>query len=156
MLKIYLDSCCVNRPFDAQTQNRIYLETEAIKQILARFERGDWQWIASTVLVEELNQTPNVKKRSLAKSLLVDVHHTVPKGVREAARGKHLEALGFSEYDALHLACAETGQADLFLTTDDSLLKKARSVGPQLRVPVENPLTWLKKVPKNERSQTDR
>jgi hypothetical protein len=28
--KIYLDACCLNRPFDDQTQSRIYLEAQAI------------------------------------------------------------------------------------------------------------------------------
>ncbi len=26
---VYMDLCCFNRPFDDQTQDRIYLETEA-------------------------------------------------------------------------------------------------------------------------------
>ncbi|CCI31850.1 hypothetical protein MICAI_2180007 [Microcystis sp. T1-4] len=34
--------------------------------------------------------------------------------------------LGFKFYDALHLAFAEAGGADIFLTTDDRLLRKAQ------------------------------
>jgi len=30
-LKIYLDNCCYNRPFDEQSQDLIRLETEAIQ-----------------------------------------------------------------------------------------------------------------------------
>ena len=29
-MKIYLDVCCLNRPFDDQTQDRIHLESEAV------------------------------------------------------------------------------------------------------------------------------
>jgi len=29
MERVYLDLCCLNRPFDDQTQERIRLETEA-------------------------------------------------------------------------------------------------------------------------------
>ena len=32
-MKIYLDNCCFNRPFDDQTQERIHLESEAILMI---------------------------------------------------------------------------------------------------------------------------
>ena len=52
--------------------------------------------------------------------------------------------------DALHLACAESGSADVLLTTDDKLRNKARSVQTQLNIEVDNPLEWLQKVRKNE------
>ena len=32
--KIYLDVCCLNRPFDAQSQPRIRLETEVTTEVL--------------------------------------------------------------------------------------------------------------------------
>ncbi len=35
-MKIYLDNCCYNRPFDDQTQERIHLESEAILAMLRR------------------------------------------------------------------------------------------------------------------------
>jgi len=28
-MKIYLDNCCYNRPFDDQTQMRVFLESQA-------------------------------------------------------------------------------------------------------------------------------
>jgi hypothetical protein len=42
MLRIYVDVCCLNRPFDNQTQDRIRLEAEAVILILKRFEVGEW------------------------------------------------------------------------------------------------------------------
>jgi predicted nucleic acid-binding protein len=57
-----------------------------------------------------------------------------------------LQALGFRPLDALHLACAESGGADVLLTTDDRLRRLASRVSAQLRVRVENPLTWLEEV----------
>lgn len=48
--KIYLDSCCVSRPYDSQTQNRIKSETTAVMQILSRFWSGEWQAITSKIL----------------------------------------------------------------------------------------------------------
>ena len=38
MVRIYIDTCCLNRPFDDQTQDRIHLETEAILIILKHME----------------------------------------------------------------------------------------------------------------------
>jgi predicted nucleic acid-binding protein len=47
--------------------------------------------------------------------------------------------LGFKFYDALHLAFAEAGGADIFLTTDDRLLRKAQQYRDSINVMVENP-----------------
>ncbi|WP_256875183.1 hypothetical protein [Nostoc sp. C052] len=44
---IYLDVCCLNRPFDDQTQERIRLEAEAVLLILANCQTGEWQMLVS-------------------------------------------------------------------------------------------------------------
>lgn len=62
------------------------------------------------------------------------------------SRAKKLQTLGFKQWDALHLACAEHGQVDIFLTTDDKLLRLAQRVPDQLQVQVSNPLNWLEEV----------
>jgi len=69
---------------------------------------------------------------------------TAEIGEKELARASELEKLGFIGFDALHLACAEMGKADVFLTTDDRLLKLAKKLAKKLRVNVENPLDWIK------------
>ena len=69
----------------------------------------------------------------------------VSVGKTETARGIQIEALGFKEYDALHIACAESGKADIFLTTDDNVIEKAKLVRSHLHVRVKNPDTWLQK-----------
>ncbi len=51
MIRIYLDACCLNRPFDDQTQARIRLEAEAVLIILTQCQMGDWEWIGSDRLL---------------------------------------------------------------------------------------------------------
>ena len=58
-------------------------------------------------------------------------------------RGKQLEQAGFGGYYALHLACAEKGQASVFLTVDDGIISKARRSPDLVRVIVMNPVTWF-------------
>lgn len=53
--RIYLDVCCLNRPFDDQTQPRIALENQAILTILSRCQSGQWHLITSTALDVELD-----------------------------------------------------------------------------------------------------
>jgi len=67
-------------------------------------------------------------------------------GSRERERGKALETLGFGAFDALHIACAESAGADVFLTTDDSLRLRASREASKLAVRIENPVKWYAKV----------
>ena len=49
-----------------------------------------------------------------------------PSVLEEACR---LMAYGVGAFDALHVASAMTGQAELFVTTDDRLLKRLKGSG---------------------------
>ena len=143
---IYLDTCCLSRPFDTQTQSRIIRETRAVRQILDCFQEGHWDWISSEVLVDEVNHASNLEQRIQMKRWLTRAHQTVLIGTKEVARANRLETLGFKELDALHLACAESSDADIFLTTDDAILRRATRNSHQLHIRVENPYIWLNMV----------
>lgn len=52
----------------------------------------------------------------------------------------------FRAYDALHLACAEQATVNIFLTTDDRVLRIAASHAAELHIHVANPLAWLMEV----------
>lgn len=146
MVIVYLDACCLNRPFDDQTQDRIHLEAEAILLILTRLEAVKWQWLGSEALDFEIGQTPDPQRRNRVKLLAAHAHRVVVIEKLEVERAQQLVALGFQALDALHLACAESGAADVFLTTDDKLLRLAAVLSEQLRVRVANPLAWIREV----------
>ena len=145
-MKIYLDTCCVNRLFDLQTQDRVQRETQAIVQILHNFFTQRWDWLSSEILEDEVRADSDSERRARVKSVMEYVHQTLFIGVEEKARAEMLESLGFKHYDALHIACAESGGADVLLTTDDRLVNRATRFRSQLRLPVENPYIWLQKV----------
>ena len=148
MTRIYLDVCCLNRPFDDQNQPRIRLESEAILIILTQCEQEQWEWVGSEVLTWEISKTPDPERRRRVQLLASHAHHTVSVGQSEIARAQQIQTWGITAFDALHLACAESGQVDVLLTTDDRLLRKATVQARQLHVRVENPLTWLREVSK--------
>lgn len=141
--KIYLDNCCLGRSSDNQTQNRIRLETNAVETIINYIFKGELYWIVSEVLFLEVSKNPNVAQRDEINDLLNFAHHTVSVEAAERSRGRQLEAFGFKPLDALHIACAETGGVDIFLTTDDKILNRATRFSSDLCVRVENPHTWL-------------
>ena len=144
--RIYLDVCCLNRPFDDQRQDRIRLEAEAVLLIMGRCEAGAWQWLSSAVVEEEVNHTPSSERRSRVRQMLSGAHGTVALTDVAISRAQELKALGFRTYDALHLACAEQATVDIFLTTDDRVLRIATRHPTQLQVRVANPLVWLLEV----------
>ena len=155
-MRIYLDTCCLSRLFDPLTQARVRQEAGAIGQILTFCFRGNWNWIASTILSDEIEQTADLTKRVQMKALLSITHQTISAGTDIRTRGKNLELLGFQQLDSLHIACAEVGGVDVFLTTDDKLLRRAKRYHAQLHIRVENPSAWLQEVNPNERIRDDR
>jgi len=44
------------------------------------------------------------------------------------AQAKAFETNGIGKFDALHVACAMSSQANVFVTTDDRLIKKMRQI----------------------------
>ena len=148
--KIYLDTCSIGRSLDNQTQDRIRRETEAIETIVDYFFTGELRWIASEILAIEIANNPNLKMREVIKNRLNFAHETVLVGSAEEFRAAELEVLGFKRFDALHIACAESGGADVLLTTDDRMLNLAKRHRTQLRVQVENPYRWLQEMDKGQ------
>lgn len=146
MIRVYLDACCLNRPFDDQTQPRIRLEAEAVLMVLARCEIGDWEWISSEALDWEIGRNPDPERLRRIRSLLAHADRSLLVGPAEIARAQELEAWGLSAYDALHVACAESGGADVLLTTDDRFMRRSLGQHSELHVRVANPLTWLREV----------
>ena len=53
---IYLDTCCLNRPYDDQSQPRIQLEAGAVLAILQRITSGEVQLANSSVLQFEIHR----------------------------------------------------------------------------------------------------
>ena len=71
------------------------------------------------------------------------------------SRARELQRLGFTGYDAAHIASAERGRADVFLSTDDRLIKRAKRNTLLIRVPTTNPAPWLIQITDTEDSDRD-
>jgi len=142
-IRIYMDTCCYNRPFDDQSQERIRLESEAVLLILNRCQTGEWEIIGSDILDFEISKIEDPVRRYKVGSLYSLRRQKIRIGENIRRRAIELQNAGFPALDALHVACAEIG-ADVMLTTDDDLIKLAsKSV---LNVRVENPCVWLMEV----------
>ena len=152
---VYLDVCCLNRPFDDYSQERIRLESEAVLLILERCQGEVWQLLGSDAVDYEVSRIPDREQEGKVMQLALVAKSKQPITDSAEARAKELESLGFMALDALHLACAEAGDADVLLTTDDKMVSTAKKHHGVLRVRVENPILWLTEVVTNGAIKND-
>lgn len=137
---VYLDTCSIQRPFDDQSQTRIVLEAEAVLGIIDRVESGEIELLGSEILQLETEENPNPVGRRFALDVLglASRQVVVDDEIESAARA--YERLGIQPYDALHLASAVEGGADVFCSTDDALYQAGQTVetkGMDVLTPVE-------------------
>ncbi|MGL5508696.1 MAG: hypothetical protein ACRC2J_01820 [Microcoleaceae cyanobacterium] len=144
--KLYLDVCCLNRPFDDWSQERVRLEGEVILSILNRIKTQQWQLISSEVIEVELLKMKNVDKLKKVQQLLSLATASIILDDNIDQRSQEIEKLGFRLYDSFHIASAEIGKVDILLTTDDRLLKLATRYVNYLNVVILNPIIWLMSV----------
>jgi hypothetical protein len=125
-------------------QARVHLEAEAVLLILGHIEaQEDWVWVGSEVLWFELSRIPDEERRRRIDALLQFMSGWQEAGPAVGVRANELHGLGFKAIDALHIACAETSNCDVVLTSDDRMLGMARRSADHLRVRIENPVNWL-------------
>ena len=145
-MRLYLDVCCLNRPFDDQQIDRNRLEAEAVMAIIARIRKGKHSLVSSEVIDREVDACEDAEKAELVRQALWLASDRVVVASNELVRWQELTSMGFRQLDALHLACAESAHCGLFLTTDDKLLKRARAHASFLSIRVINPLAFVTEV----------
>ena len=144
---LYLDTCCLNRPWDDRRQLRVQLEGDVIIAIAASVDVGLIALCGSSVIdfeVARISDSDRLRKVQIFAAKASKYRHY---GTVERARAAALVPLGFRPLDAAHVACAEAAGADFLLTTDDRFLKAACRHQNQLTVRVENPVTWANLTP---------
>jgi predicted nucleic acid-binding protein len=145
-MRVYLDTCCLSRPFDDPSQLRVRQEAAAVIAIVRDIERGRWEWLTSDILLAEVDQRRGGARHRLIDAWLSLAARHIKNGPDIVRRAEALQALGFHRFDALHLAAAESGGADVFLTTDDRLMRGATRHADELGVVVSNPFAWLERL----------
>jgi hypothetical protein len=127
-MKIYLDNCMFNRPFDEQSHLRIRLETEAKLAIQEEIRRGTYQLVWSYILDYENGKNPfQERKEQIIKwQKYATANIEENTGIIEVAL--LLNTKGLKKMDSLHIACASFAKADYFLTTDNKVVRKANEV----------------------------
>ncbi len=136
-MRVYLDNCSYNRPYDDQSQMRVYLETQAKLYIQDMIKQERIELVTSYILDFENNCNRSVQKRMTIEKFMRDYAAWYVSNRNEQDIKKSADSImktGVKEKDAYHVACAMIAGCDYFITTDDRLLKyqseKIRLVTP--------------------------
>ncbi|MEK6556949.1 MAG: PIN domain-containing protein [Candidatus Margulisiibacteriota bacterium] len=125
-MKIYLDNCCFNRPFDDQSKLKIHLETEAKLYLQQQIVKGKIKLILSYILDYENLANPYEEKRLAIE----DFKKYTSENVTESQSLINTAEAIVVKYrvkpkDALHIACALEAKANILVTMDSDLIKRA-------------------------------
>ena len=145
-MKIYLDNCSYNRPFDDQTYLKIYLESQAKLQIQADIKDGKYDLVWSYIMDYEAGNNPFEDR----KKAIFEWRKIAAEAVRSESEeilklAAQLQRDGIKAYDALHLACAKSAGCEYFITTDKKLLRVQLS-----GMTVVNPVQFIMNMEESE------
>lgn len=125
-VRIYLDNCCYNRPYDDQLQFRIFIETQAILYIQDMIRNGEVELVTSFMLNYENNANSVVEKlKSIDDFMRRNEAVYIGKERADEVRPIATEVMktGVKSSDAVHVSCALLTDCDYFITTDNRILK---------------------------------
>ncbi len=146
-MKIYLDLCAIQRPLDTSNQIRIVLESEAVLGIIAFSEIGQVELLSSEALLYEGEQSSLPVRKEHTLAVLAKAKNVLNVSEKEKIRAAEIMKVGVKPLDALHIALAESGNADYFCTCDDKLSRNAKKV-KDLAVKIVNPVDLVQEIEK--------
>ncbi len=143
-MRIYLDNCCFNRPFDDQTQLTIHLETQAILAIQEKIITGEYSFVWSYMLSFENAQNPrDLPRKEIARWRKYAKEPIIQESPFLLQEAKRLIGMGVPLKDAIHVASAIIGECDFFITTDKKLLNKLSGTS---KIKSVNPIKFIEEM----------
>ena len=125
-MRIYLDMCCYNRPYDPQDQLKIAMETQSKIRIQQLIENGKYELIGSYTLDYECENVPVPMRRKSIKDFIrrnIPAYVGVERDTEISAIARRIMETNVKQQDAYHVASAIYAGCSYFITTDIRLLK---------------------------------
>ena len=139
-IRIYLDNCVYNRPFDDLTKIKISLEADAKRYIQRFIVEGTIELAYSFVSRFENSRSPYPHNRKSIDTFFDNaamyIDHTYGLVIRR--RAEEIIKTGVKVRDAYHVACALESKSLYFITVDNRLLKY-----PAQDIVICNPIQFL-------------
>ena len=146
-MKIYIDTCSLNRIFDDQSQPRIYMESSSMLVIFRLIDAKDIEFVSSEVVIFENSNNPYEERLEFVKLCLKSASRIQSLDENILKRAEEIEQLQIKGLDALHLACAEKLKATSFITCDDTIIKRYKGA-----MTAQNPVDFTLSVFRKEKS----
>lgn len=140
-MRLYLDNCCYNRPYDDQAQLIISLETQAKLYVQKLIRNGNVELVTSYVLRYEAEKNPHISAKNSIISFIDQYTNVYVSNFRNAEIehiAEEIQRTGVKKMDSLHVACAIIASADYFLSTDKRLLKYHTD-----KIKIVNPIEFI-------------
>ena len=138
-MKIYLDHCTYNRPFDDQRNIKIQLETFAKLYIQDQIRQGTYDLVWSYMSDFENSYNPNIENRNSIQAWENIAKFKCKSTEKILLLGNKIMEKGIRANDALHIACALECQCEYFITTDIGLINKKID-----NVQIINPIDFIR------------
>lgn len=108
-------------------------------------DAGRLEITSSESLIAELNYLPDREKRNLAIKLVEKAcTHEVPLNEKMRSLAEDIEEnCGLSGPDSLQMASALFAESDVFVTTDDFIIKREECIKQEFGILVSNPTDFV-------------
>lgn len=142
-MRLYLDLCCFNRPFDDQGQLLVRIQTEAKLAVQESIRSGAYALVWSAALDLENTCNPDTERKTAIAEwkTLAEIDIATTAAVEQLACS--LAGDGLKPLDALHIASAIEAGAGYFLTTDKQILRRMKS---DQRILVLDPVDFIREM----------
>ena len=142
-MRVYLDNCCYNRPYDSQEQFSVSMETRAKLHIQDEIRYGTYDLVDSYMLEYENSCNPDDMKRNAIQAFREECRSFyVPDERHDALNDKIKEIMAYGIHfkDATHAACAIYAGCDYLLTTDIRFSRRYAGV----EIKIVNPVDFIR------------
>ena len=140
-MRIYLDHCAYNRPFDDQRNIKIQLETSAKLFIQDQIRQGKYDLVWSYMSDFENSYNPYIENRNSIQAWEYVAIFRCKSSEKILLLGNSIIKKGIRINDALHIACAIESQCKYFITTDIGLINKEID-----NINIINPIDFIRKM----------
>jgi len=140
-MKIYLDNCAYNRPFDDQRDIVVHVETMAKLVIQQMIKDNQVELLWSDVLDYENNDNPFEERRVKIAEWEAYAAEKIELTDTVIEKARDYMSVGLRQKDAAHIACAVHGGGDYFITVDKKILNKR--VG---EIALIHPVSFLRRL----------
>ena len=148
-MRISLDMCCYNRPYDPQDQLTVSMETQCKLRIQQLIEEGKYELVGSYTLDYECSNVPSPMRKKqimefLSKNEKLHVGHNGDEKITKKA--SEIMTTNVKEFDAYHVASAIYAGCEYFISVDYRLLKYQSD-----EIKIVSPIEFITEMEEGER-----